>query len=129
MSTVAHRLQHRLGRQRQVEHALAAAGGDRFLQRGMHDRHIEIARQEPGGFAVEVEHAGDRQARLPVGRQMRLADDPAAADDGDRARARRHRPRLPQPGQGVGYPVHDRRSGRMRNSPLISLAKTDIDIW
>ena len=66
----------------------------RFLDRArMPSR--PIARQASRALAlIGIVEPGDRKAALPVGREMRVADDRAGAEGDDRARLRRHRPGL-----------------------------------
>jgi hypothetical protein len=44
-----------------------------------------------GPAAIEIADASDREARQLVGGQVGIVDDPASADDADRARADRKR--------------------------------------
>ena len=55
---------------------------------------------------VDVEDAGDRIAEPAIGRNVRGADDPAAADDHDRPRRRGARPRLRQTPASAAMLIH-----------------------
>ncbi len=70
-------------------------GGDGFFQR-REGYDIPLGGQRLGLVAVDIEYAGDRQVRQPIGRQVGIVDDAAGPDDHDRARRAGARPALAQ---------------------------------
>src|SRR3546814_4138751 len=69
-------------------------GGSGLFERVEHRIDAPFARQRFGARAIMIVQPGNGETCLAIGRQMRVLDDPAGADDHDRPGLRRHRPVL-----------------------------------
>ncbi len=92
-----------IARQGQVEHRLRHAR--RVAQRGQ-GRHAELCRRVFGRRGIDVEDASEWKGQPPIGRNVRGANDPAAANEHDRPGRGGARPGLGQIGHRSAILIH-----------------------